>query len=71
MTTGKDDLTKKSQLGSKLGYPGCPECKPGDGTRPAVVWCAYQDRGQWHGTVTSGGSAASARWRVGGNGPCV
>jgi|EP01046_Picozoa_sp_COSAG06_P020324 arylsulfatase A-like enzyme len=31
MTTGKDDLTKASQLGSKLGYPGCPECQPGDG----------------------------------------
>ena len=31
MTTGKDDLTKKSQLGSNNGYPGCPECKPGDG----------------------------------------
>lgn len=31
MTTGKDDLTKKSQLGSKTGYPGCPECRPGDG----------------------------------------
>jgi arylsulfatase A-like enzyme len=31
MTTGKDDLTKASQLGSKDGYPGCPECKPGDG----------------------------------------
>jgi hypothetical protein len=28
---GKDDLTKASQLGSKLGYPGCPECKLGDG----------------------------------------
>lgn len=31
MTTGKDDLTKASQLGSKTGYPGCPECRPGDG----------------------------------------
>ena len=31
MTTGKDDLTKKSQLGSKIGYPGCPYCRPGDG----------------------------------------
>jgi arylsulfatase A-like enzyme len=31
MTTGKDDLTKKTQLGSKIGYPGCPECQPGDG----------------------------------------
>lgn len=31
MTTGKDDLTKASQLGSKTGYPGCPQCKPGDG----------------------------------------
>jgi len=31
MTTGKDDLTKASQLGSKNGYPGCPQCKPGDG----------------------------------------
>ena len=31
MTTGKDDLTKHSQLGSKTGYPGCPECRDGDG----------------------------------------
>ena len=31
MTTGKDDLTKASQLGSKTGYPGCPACRPGDG----------------------------------------
>jgi len=31
MTTGKDDLTKASQLGSKTGYPGCPECRAGDG----------------------------------------
>ena len=44
MTTGKDDLTKATQLGSKMGgtppvttnpadwpYPGCPQCKPGDG----------------------------------------
>lgn len=33
MTTGKDDLTKKSQLGSKLTppYPGCGECVDGDG----------------------------------------
>jgi len=31
MTTGKDDLTKASQLGSKTGYPGCPECHDGDG----------------------------------------
>ena len=31
MTTGKDDLTKHSQLGSKIGYPGCPQCRPGDG----------------------------------------
>lgn len=31
MTTGKDDLTKASQLGSNTGYPGCPECKDGDG----------------------------------------
>ena len=28
MTTGKDDLTKKTQLGSKIGYPGCPTCGP-------------------------------------------
>ena len=31
MTTGKDDLTKASQLGSKTGYPGCPGCVAGDG----------------------------------------
>ena len=43
MTTGKDDLTKATQLGSKMGgsppvapagdwpYPGCPSCQPGDG----------------------------------------
>lgn len=33
MTTGKDDLTKASQLGSKLNpkYPGCPTCVDGDG----------------------------------------
>jgi len=31
MTTGKDDLTKASQLGSKIGYPGCPQCRDGDG----------------------------------------
>ena len=31
MTTGKDDLTKKSQLGSKTNYPGCPTCVAGDG----------------------------------------
>lgn len=33
MTTGKDDLTKKSQLGSKLSppYPGCSDCVDGDG----------------------------------------
>ena len=33
MTTGKDDLTKASQLGSKLSppYPGCSDCVPGDG----------------------------------------
>ena len=31
MTTGKDDLTKKSQLGSRTGYPGCPTCLAGDG----------------------------------------
>lgn len=31
MTTGKDDLTKASQLGSKIGYPGCPNCRDGDG----------------------------------------
>eukprot|EP01062_Namystynia_karyoxenos_P077796 TRINITY_DN790_c0_g1_i1.p1 TRINITY_DN790_c0_g1~~TRINITY_DN790_c0_g1_i1.p1 ORF type:complete len:522 (+),score=113.22 TRINITY_DN790_c0_g1_i1:79-1644(+) len=31
MTTGKDDLTKKTQLGSKVGYPGCPQCRAGDG----------------------------------------
>eukprot|EP00928_Gymnodinium_smaydae_P014216 TRINITY_DN15174_c1_g2_i1.p1 TRINITY_DN15174_c1_g2~~TRINITY_DN15174_c1_g2_i1.p1 ORF type:complete len:481 (+),score=20.47 TRINITY_DN15174_c1_g2_i1:22-1464(+) len=31
MTTGKDDLTKKTQLGSTIDYKGCTECKPGDG----------------------------------------
>ena len=31
MTTGKDDLTKASQLGYKTRYPGCPECRDGDG----------------------------------------
>lgn len=31
MTTGKDDLTKRSQLGSNNGYPGCPTCVDGDG----------------------------------------
>ena len=31
MTTGKDDLTKASQLGSKTGYPGCADCVDGDG----------------------------------------
>ena len=33
MTTGKDDLTKRSQLGSKLKppYKGCSYCTDGDG----------------------------------------
>lgn len=33
MTTGKDDLTKHSQLGSNtaLNDGSCPECQPGDG----------------------------------------
>eukprot|EP00462_Mataza_sp_D1_P005747 CAMPEP_0175120952 /NCGR_PEP_ID=MMETSP0087-20121206/900_1 /TAXON_ID=136419 /ORGANISM="Unknown Unknown, Strain D1" /LENGTH=407 /DNA_ID=CAMNT_0016402443 /DNA_START=327 /DNA_END=1550 /DNA_ORIENTATION=- len=31
MTTGKDDLTKHSQLGYNIGYPGCPDCVDGDG----------------------------------------
>lgn len=31
MVSGKDDLTKKSQLGYRTGYPGCPFCHDGDG----------------------------------------
>ena len=31
MTTGKDDLCKATQLGSKNNYKGCPYCRAGDG----------------------------------------
>lgn len=31
MSTGKDDLTKATQLGSKVNYRGCPSCVAGDG----------------------------------------
>ena len=31
MLTGKDDLTKATQLGSRVNYSGCPQCVAGDG----------------------------------------
>jgi len=31
MTTGKDDLTKTTQLGMKVNFTGCPDCELGDG----------------------------------------
>eukprot|EP01063_Lacrimia_lanifica_P004438 TRINITY_DN1248_c0_g1_i1.p1 TRINITY_DN1248_c0_g1~~TRINITY_DN1248_c0_g1_i1.p1 ORF type:complete len:508 (+),score=206.28 TRINITY_DN1248_c0_g1_i1:67-1590(+) len=31
MTTGKDDLTKATRMGTTVHYKGCPQCKDGDG----------------------------------------